>query len=360
MVPLCIVSTTSIQGSFATKATLRHPDLHSQTTKIMNLLSLPREIRNQIYELLLFSSQPVSFDPFRGFQFAKDDTPKGLELMDSSYTPYCVVKEARETFYRANIFEVKCRDLGQFLDFTTFQLGRNPASASSQNCVRHLVLTERCGTFDDFHRLRNCPKLCKVELSVFELTGLLGTFSLSIIEITKVCVELAARLHVSVEVSISFLDYHSYTSHRVKVDMSWIFYPDKVLANRVDGSEAVELSLKQLIPLQLATMSAFKDQYSDMDASQVKIIQRILLTVVARELEAKAKEEDHQRRPHTASQGQSDWTDTFCSRAWQVASRAGRNLEAWLQKHAMVDGQDQLKPLLPNYPAIVAETHSWN
>ncbi len=142
--------------------------------------------------------------------------------------------------------------------------------------------------------------------------------------------------------------------------MSWIFYPDKVLANRVDGSKAVELSLKQLIPLQLATMSAFKDNYSDMDALQIRIIERILLTVIARELGAKAKEEDHQRRPHAASQGQSDWTDTFCSRAWQVANRAGRNLEAWLQRHAMVDGQDQLKPLLPNYPAIVAETHSWN
>lgn len=172
----------------------------------MNLLSLPREVRDQIYELVLFSSQPASFDPFKGFQSAKDDTPKGQELMDPSYTPYCVVKEARETFYRANIFKVQCRDLGQFLDFTPFQVGRNPASASPQNCVRHLILTERCGTFDDFHRLRDCPKLCKVELSVFELTGLLGTFSLSNTEIAKVCVELAARLDVSIEVSIVFLD----------------------------------------------------------------------------------------------------------------------------------------------------------
>lgn len=104
--------------------------------KITYFFSLPREVRDQIYESLVVSDQPIWFDPSQGFLFVEDHMQNSfglttnsssspslveLSLTDPSPSTCDITNEIREAFYRHNTFSTLGRHLPQFFAFAPFQ-----------------------------------------------------------------------------------------------------------------------------------------------------------------------------------------------------------------------------------------------
>ncbi len=77
-----------------------------------HFMSLPREVRDRIYEQVVVASQPIRFDPFYG---PLAQMVEGLNLLYGWDTLRQITQEACEIFYQRNIFEVSCPDLSLLL-----------------------------------------------------------------------------------------------------------------------------------------------------------------------------------------------------------------------------------------------------
>lgn len=73
-----------------------------------NFMSLPRELRDHVYEQLVVTSQPIRFDQLFG---PLAYGIQGLNLLYGWDTLRQVTQEACEIFYQRNLFEVFCDDL---------------------------------------------------------------------------------------------------------------------------------------------------------------------------------------------------------------------------------------------------------
>lgn len=77
-----------------------------------NFMSLPRELRDNIYEQLVVTSQPIRFDQLFG---PLAYGIQGLNLLYGWDVLRQITQEACEIFYQRNVFEVFCDDLALLL-----------------------------------------------------------------------------------------------------------------------------------------------------------------------------------------------------------------------------------------------------
>ncbi len=92
-------------------------------------LSLPRELRDQIYDLLLVSHDlPIYFDSVNGFMPIAESLQSGILLTLCNALPLMVV-ELLETYYRHNHFIVKCADIPSLMASVPYP----PATSSLVN-----------------------------------------------------------------------------------------------------------------------------------------------------------------------------------------------------------------------------------
>ncbi len=346
----------------------------------MTIFSLPREIRDQIYKLLLVSSQPVSFQPSKGFVCVEDEQQKCLALMNHASNPFDIegaallglvssgpsaAKEAREIFYRHNTFEVTGERLERFLEFVPFQQGPDLPSACT-SWVGNLVIEDADGSQPYLDRLLSCPKLRNVEIKIYGLPTGFSKVSVNIMKVTNACIKLNAKLGMGFKLTVNMVTSDSDSDEAEDIwdcrllsstDLSWLFRPDLVLACRCDERDHSNVTLKKLIPLQLATMSIFIEDYRKRDQTQDQTVKRIILTALTEEAEANAEAKGSRRRPYVIS-----WTlnETYVySSAWGCNESAGLWLEKWLHYHALRDENGRLAPFLPDYPLVMPRHHQW-
>lgn len=83
-----------------------------------DFMSLPRELRDTVYEPLVVTSKPIRFDPIFG-PLAYDI--QGLNLLYGWDTLQQITQEACEIFYQRNVFEVYSDDIPLLLSTLVHQ-----------------------------------------------------------------------------------------------------------------------------------------------------------------------------------------------------------------------------------------------
>ena len=95
------------------------PTIHRNKT---SFLSLPQEIRNEIYKLVLISNdESIYFDSTNGFMPAEKLVQEGIILMISRSSHRFIAREARQTFYQQSSFTLKSSDIPLLLDSEPFK-----------------------------------------------------------------------------------------------------------------------------------------------------------------------------------------------------------------------------------------------
>lgn len=80
-----------------------------------NFNSLPRELRDQIYDLVLISPHPIQFSNVLGPMVCDPDLLGPMAMLFAWATNCQIADEACTTFYQCNTFSVDCEDLPIFL-----------------------------------------------------------------------------------------------------------------------------------------------------------------------------------------------------------------------------------------------------
>ncbi|MCJ1455445.1 hypothetical protein MMC28_005800 [Mycoblastus sanguinarius] len=155
-----------------------------------SFLSLPRELRDQNYDLLLVSQyEPIYYDKINGFMPAEKLVQSGIALMDLGYSNALIAVEAREIFYKKNTFTVKCIDIPSLLDYTPFVQTDtsvfDPMAKISRldvlvDCAETVLVDtdevevsdfsdrERQNPTAGLQKLKECPNLQRVDVGIRE------------------------------------------------------------------------------------------------------------------------------------------------------------------------------------------------
>ena len=157
---------------------------------------LPREIRDMIYTHLLSDNLPIWFDLVDNFKPHNPNVQQALNIID-------LILEAREIFYRANIFRVDHQILQKFLRYSPPRDRTSTSSVTTPKVdVTHLIIDMQPDlhwpNHDPVPALRSlfkCPRLKSVVIQVHgwrieDLQEYDPTFK----QITDICIELGDRL----------------------------------------------------------------------------------------------------------------------------------------------------------------------
>ena len=87
-----------------------------------NFNSLPRELRDQIYEQVLISPSPIQFNNVLGPMVCDPDLLGPMAMLFAWASNRQIADEACEIFYQRNTFLVHCEDLPKFLGSKTHRM----------------------------------------------------------------------------------------------------------------------------------------------------------------------------------------------------------------------------------------------
>ncbi|KAL9602408.1 MAG: hypothetical protein Q9219_001831 [cf. Caloplaca sp. 3 TL-2023] len=181
----------------ATQTAVSHLNIKQH---ILNISTLPYEIKLEILSYLLIHPSPLVFRRTDGFKKASEDVPQILHSID--LTP-----EARRLFYRYNTFQVDHFAIQAFLNY------RPPESTPTgkehltpKNHVRHLlVLVDRAFGANPVPTLRSllgCPKLRTVIIRIHCSLDFMADFDPGYMQVAGVCAELSNMLGEGLRVEV--------------------------------------------------------------------------------------------------------------------------------------------------------------
>ncbi len=176
-----------------------------------SFLSLPRELRDQIYRLLLVShDQPIYFDSINGFMPIAKSLQSGILLRLCEALP-CMVVELLETFYKYNHFIVKCTDIPNLMTSIPSPLTTNPLAHPKTRIMRLTVLVgsvilDLSSTDDPNNGLRQLLGWGQLHTAIIEIRGSYKAAEElcdKVIDIAMTCDELKKKLGPGLRVRVN-------------------------------------------------------------------------------------------------------------------------------------------------------------
>lgn len=176
-----------------------------------SFLSLPRELRDQIYCLLLVShDHPIYFDSVNGFMPIARSLQSGILLTLCKALPLMAV-EPLDTFYKHNHFIVKCADIPSLMTFIPYPLTTFPLAHPRTRIMRLTILVSSVildprSTDDPNDGLRQLLGWKQLHTAIIEIRGSYKAAEElcdTVIDIAMTCDELKKKLGPGLRVRVN-------------------------------------------------------------------------------------------------------------------------------------------------------------
>lgn len=300
-------------------------------------LSLPREIRDKIYGYSVICEAPISLYTAQNFKSSALAKMDGLKVALVHPFSGGIALEARDTFRRINRFTVHYPALHPSRPYAKCE--RIPRALFGPDAwIRHAVIilpsqdqkTPIENRISFLRALASVPHLQTLGVQIYRSLGDLHNTATKFLEIAKVCIELKTHFGKGFEFRRMGVQYNKSDDDPVEemllTDLSWVFSPMLALQDGARCEKMTNLSLKDLIPEQLAGMSVLRKAYRRRDKAQDDMAMLILMVAYALKLE-----------------GLKEGTQS-----WYVLHLKGK-LRVWFKKHRLEAESAQMTKFLDKY-----------